>query len=163
MPQLNPEFFVSQLFWLVVTFSFLLVFLWRISLPRIGNVLEKRERKISEDLTAAKELQIEAEKIQETIENQLNQARVDSSEMIKSSTLSLQEKAQVNLNKLDKELDAKIENSTENIEKNKKESVSQIQTQINEITKLTLSKVSSFDISDDEIKNAIKSTERSIN
>ena len=163
MPQLNPEFFVSQLFWLVVTFSFLLVFLWRISLPRIGNVLEKRERKISEDLTAAKELQIEAEKIQETIENQLNQARVDSSEMIKSSILSLQEKAQVNLNKLDKELDAKIENSTENIEKNKKESVSQIQTQINEITKLTLSKVSSFDISDDEIKNAIKSIERSIN
>ena len=71
MPQLNPEFFVSQLFWLVVTFSFLFIFLWRISLPRIGNVLEKRERKISEDLTAAKELQIEAEKIQETIENQL--------------------------------------------------------------------------------------------
>jgi len=163
MPQLNPEFFVSQLFWLVVTFSFLLVFLWRISLPRIGNVLEKRERKISEDLTAAKELQIEAEKIQETIENHLNQARVDSSEMIKSSILSLQEKAQINLNKLDKELDAKIENSAENIEKNKKESVSQIQTQINEITKLTLSKISSFNISDDEIKNAIKSTERSIN
>ncbi len=46
MPQLNPEFFVSQLFWLVVTFSFLLVFLWRISLPRIGSVLEKREKKI---------------------------------------------------------------------------------------------------------------------
>ena len=66
MPQLNPEFFVSQLFWLVVTFSFLFIFLWRISLPRIGNVLEKRERKISENLTAAKELQIEAEKIQAT-------------------------------------------------------------------------------------------------
>ena len=68
MPQLNPEFFVSQLFWLVVTFSFLFVFLWRVSLPRIGNVLEKRERKISEDLAAAKELQAEASKIQETIE-----------------------------------------------------------------------------------------------
>ena len=63
MPQLNPEFFVTQLFWLVVTFSFLLVFLWRISLPRIGSVLEKRERKINEDLTAAKELQSEAENI----------------------------------------------------------------------------------------------------
>ena len=70
MPQLNPEFFVSQLFWLVVTFSFLFVFLWRVSLPRIGNVLEKRERKINEDLSAAKELQAEASKIQETIENQ---------------------------------------------------------------------------------------------
>ena len=163
MPQLNPEFFVSQLFWLVVTFSFLFIFLWRISLPRIGNVLEKRERKISEDLTAAKELQIEAEKIQETIENQLKQARADSSDMIKSSSLSFQEKAQAELNKLDNELDAKIEQSAQAIEKNKNDSVSQIQTQINEITKLTLSKVSSFDVADDEIKNAVNSIERSIN
>jgi F-type H+-transporting ATPase subunit b len=58
MPQLNPEFFVTQLFWLVVTFSFLLVFLWRISLPRIGNVLEKRERKINENINADKQLQV---------------------------------------------------------------------------------------------------------
>ena len=98
MPQLNPEFFVSQLFWLVVTFSFLLVFLWRISLPRIGNVLEKRERKISEDLTAAKELQEEASKLQETIENQLKAGRADASEIIKSSSISLQDKAQTELN-----------------------------------------------------------------
>ena len=163
MPQLNPEFFVSQLFWLVVTFSFLLVFLWRISLPRIGNVLHKRERKISEDLTAAKELQAEAEKIQDIIEKQLKQARTDASEMIKSSSVSLQEKAQIELTKLDKDLDSKIDQSSKAIEKSKNESLSLIQTQINEITKLTLSKVSSFNVSDDEIKSAIKSSERSLN
>ena len=95
MPQLNPEFFVTQLFWLVVTFSFLLVFLWRISLPRIGSVLEKRERKINEDLTTAKELQNEAEKIQDTIESQLKQARTDSSDMMKSSAHTYQDKAQI--------------------------------------------------------------------
>ena len=163
MPQLNPEFFVSQLFWLVVTFSFLFIFLWRISLPRIGNALAKREEKINEDLTTAKELQIEAEKIQEKIEIQLKQARADSSDMIKSSSLSLQEKGQLELNKLDKELDTKIEQSTQTIEKNKNDLVSQIEIQINEITKLTLSKVASFDVSDDEIKSAVNSAERSIN
>ena len=163
MPQLNPEFFASQLFWLAITFIFLFIFLWRISLPRIGNVLEKRERKISEDLTTAKELQNEAEKIQETIESQLKQARTDASEMIKTSSLTLQEKAQIELTKLDKELDTKIEQSSATIEKSKNESVSQIQNQINEITKLTLSKVAAFDVSDDEIKSAVKSSERSIN
>ncbi len=163
MPQLNPEFFVSQLFWLVVTFSFLFVFLWRVSLPRIGNVLEKRERKISEDLTAAKELQAEATKIQETIENQLKQAKTDASEMIKSSSSSLQEKVQTELNKLDKELDTKIDESSKVIEKNKSQSVLQIQSQIHEITKLTLSKVASFDVSDDEIKNAVANSESSVN
>ena len=163
MPQLNPEFFISQLFWLVVTFSFLLVFLWRISLPRIGNVLEKRERKISEDLTVAKEHQLEAEKIQDKIENQLKQARANATEMIKSSSVSFQDKSQDELTKLDKELDAKIEQASETIEKNKINSVLQVESQINDITKLILSKVASFDVSDDEIKSAIKSTERSFN
>ena len=163
MPQLNPEFFVSQLFWLVVTFSFLLFFLWRISLPRISNVLEKRERKINEDLTTAKELQNEAEKIQDTIENQIKQARSDASEMIKNSLTSLQEKSQVELKKLDKELDKKIDESAKAIQKSKKQSKTQIENQINEITKLTLSKVASFDVSADEIKNAIKNSERLIN
>ena len=56
MPQLNPEFFISQLFWLVITFTFLFIFLWRISLPRISSVLEKREYKINEDIALAKKL-----------------------------------------------------------------------------------------------------------
>ena len=163
MPQLNPEFFVTQLFWLVVTFSFLLVFLWRISLPRIGNVLEKRERKINEDITTAKELQTEAEKIQSIIETQLKQARSDALEIIKTTSTSLQDKAQVELTKLEKGLDAKIGESHEAIEKTKKELVTQIQSQINEITKLTLSKVASFDVSDGEIKDAIENSERLIN
>ena len=163
MPQLNPEFFVSQLFWLVVTFSFLFVFLWRVSLPRIGNVLEKRERKITEDLTAAKELQAEASQIQEEIEKQLKRARTDASEMIKSSSIALQDKAQTELKKLDKELETKIDESAKAIDKSKSESLSQIQDQIHQITKLTLSKVATFNLSDDEIKKAVSNSERSIN
>ena len=163
MPQLNPEFFVSQLFWLVVTLSFLLVFLWRISLPRISNILEKRERKINEDLTAAKELQSEAENIQDKIEQQLKQARSDASELVKSSSASFQDKAQHEITKLEKELDEKITDSSNKIEKSKNESLNQIQSQINEITKLTLSKVTSFEVTDDEIKNAVQNLERSLN
>ena len=71
MPQLNPEFFFSQLFWLVITFSFLLFFLWRVSLPRISSVLEKRENKINNDIETAKQLQAEAEEIQDQINQKL--------------------------------------------------------------------------------------------
>ena len=46
MPQLNPEFFISQIFWLCITFGCLFIFLWKYSLPRIHNVLEKRSKKI---------------------------------------------------------------------------------------------------------------------
>ena len=68
MPQLEQtEFFISQLFWLVLTFSFLLIFLWRISLPRISSVLEKRENKINNDIESAKQQQTEAEEIEKII------------------------------------------------------------------------------------------------
>ena len=163
MPQLNPEFFISQLFWLVVTFSFLLIFLWRISLPRIGSVLDKRERKISEDLATAKKLQEEAENIQEQIDSQLIQARSQATDILKQTSNSLQNKAEVELENLDKELDLKINESAKTIQKNKKESLENIENQINDITKLTLSKIIKLNISDEEIKKAVKSVGRSVN
>ena len=71
MPQLNPEFFLSQIFWFAITFCFLLIFLWRISLPRISSVLEKRENKINDEIQKAKKFQTEAKEIQTKIDQQL--------------------------------------------------------------------------------------------
>ena len=38
MPQFNPEFYSSQLFWLAVSFIALYLLLSRVALPRIGEV-----------------------------------------------------------------------------------------------------------------------------
>ena len=155
MPQLNPEFYTSQLFWLVVTFSFLLVFLWRISLPRISLVLEKRESKISNDIEIAKQSQTEAEEIQNQIDQQLYKAREQSNILIKESSINLQNKASEELSKLDSELSKKIDESTTIIENKMKESLKQIHKQIQDITKLTLSKISSISVNDQEIKESV--------
>ena len=40
MPQLNPEFWVSQIFWLVLTFGLLYIILSKLILPKISNNLE---------------------------------------------------------------------------------------------------------------------------
>ena len=163
MPQLNPEFFVSQLFWLVVSFSFLLVFLWRISLPRIESVLDKRERKINDDISAAKKLQEEAEEIQKKIDEQLQKARLENNDFIKNTSIGLQEKINNELDKIEKNLDKKIEESENVIKKNKNESIEQIYDQIQEITRLTLSKISNFQVTNDEIRDVVSKIERKIN
>ena len=155
MPQLNPEFFVSQLFWLVVTFCFLLIFLWKISLPRIGSVLQKREDKISEDIENGKKLQAEAEEIEQQINNQLLSAKTEASTLIKKTLIELQKKSNEELDNLDKNLNKKIEESSQKIEKNKKDSLNEINDQIISITKLTLSKVSDIKINDNEIESII--------
>ena len=162
MPQLNPEFFVSQLFWLVVTFTFLLIFLWRISLPRIGSVLEKREKKINDDIAAAKELQEKAEAIQKILEDKLRNARTETAEMIKTISINLQEKTAIELVKLDKNLDKKIHDSANDIEKNKSDSLNQIHDQIYEITKLIFYKITNFKVSNLDVKDAVTAVERKI-
>ena len=155
MPQLNPEFFLSQLFWLVLTFTFLLIFLWRISLPRISTVLEKRESKINNDLEIAKEMQDEAEKIQAKIENELRNNQDKASNLIKNTKLELQQIENESLVKLDQELDNKLIESSKLIEKNKKEAINKIQDEIVEITNLTLSKFTSIKLNNKEIKEII--------
>ena len=155
MPQLDPEFFVSQIFWLVVTFSFLLLFLWKVSLPRIGSVLDKRENKINNDIKTAKQLQIEAEKIQNQIEQKLQDTKEQNFNLIKKSILILQNKASEELSKLDDELNKKIDKSAKVIENNKKESLLQIHEQIHDITKSILSKLSSVQIQEQEIKESV--------
>ena len=156
MPQLNPEFFVSQLFWLAVFFSFLLIFLWRVSLPRISLVLEKRQRKIDENLSSAKVLQEQAQEIESNINNKISKAKQDADEKIKKAISSLQSDVSTKLSTLDEELEIKISNSEKEILKSKESQMKNIDNEIANITKITVSKITNLSISESEIEQAIK-------
>ena len=62
MPQLNPEFWVSQIFWLVITFGILYVVLSKLILPKISANLESRKSQISDNIEAADKQREESEK-----------------------------------------------------------------------------------------------------
>lgn len=156
MPQLNPEFFVSQLFWLAVFFSFLLIFLWRVSLPRISLVLEKRQRKIDENLLSAKMLQEQAQEIESNINNEISKAKQDADEKIKKAISSLQSDVSTKLSTLDEELEIKISNSEKEILRSKESQMKNIDNEIANITKITVSKITNLSISESEIEQAIK-------
>ena len=162
MPQLNPEFFISQLFWLAISFAFLFIFLWRISLPKISSVLEKRANKINEDIKIAKQYQAETEEIQTNINNLLKKARLETTDLIKSTNQNLQAHTAKELEKLDNSLNAKLDESSSIIEKNKADSLNQINDQIFDITKLTLSKISSIVVSDNDIKDIVTSEQQKL-
>tara|TARA_B100002052_G_scaffold294512_1_gene319407 strand:+ start:940 stop:1431 length:492 start_codon:yes stop_codon:yes gene_type:complete len=156
MPQLNPEFFVSQLFWLAVFFSFLLIFLWRVSLPRISLVLEKRQRKIDENLSSAKMLQEQSQEIESNINNKISKAKQDADEKIKKAISSLQSDVSTKLSTLDEELEIKISNSEKEILRSKESQMKNIDNEIANITKITVSKITNLNISESEIEQAIK-------
>ena len=53
MPQLNPEFWISQIFWLTLTFGILYIVLSKLILPKISGNLELRKSQIQENIEAA--------------------------------------------------------------------------------------------------------------
>ena len=61
MPQLNPEFWISQIFWLILTFSTLFVILSKFILPKISGNLELRKSQIQENIEAAEKQREESE------------------------------------------------------------------------------------------------------
>tara|TARA_Y100001970_G_C14056148_1_gene761670 strand:- start:348 stop:842 length:495 start_codon:yes stop_codon:yes gene_type:complete len=164
MPQLEQtEFFLSQLFWLAIFFTFLLVFLWRISLPRIAIVLEKRQNKIDDNLSSAKELQEQAIEIEKKINIKINNAKEQTENQIRKTISSLSDEVNSKLSLLDKELETKISKSEKEIIKNKENQMKNINDEIAKITKITLIKISGMKLSDSVIDQAIKSYKGNLN
>ena len=62
MPQLNPEFWFSQIFWLIITFGFLLIVLSKLILPKISKNLERRKTQILENIESADKQREESDK-----------------------------------------------------------------------------------------------------
>ncbi len=61
MPQLNPEFWISQIFWLTLTFGTLYIILSKLILPKISANLELRKSQIQENIEAAEKQREDSE------------------------------------------------------------------------------------------------------
>ena len=61
MPQLNPEFWISQIFWLILTFGIMYLVLSKLILPKISNNLESRKSQILENIEAAEKQREDSE------------------------------------------------------------------------------------------------------
>ena len=61
MPQLNPEFWISQIFWLILTFGILYIVLSKLILPKISANLELRKSQIQENIEAAEKQREDSE------------------------------------------------------------------------------------------------------
>ena len=101
MPQLNPEFWVSQIVWLILTFGVLYLVLSKLILPKISENLESRKSQILENIETAESQREESEKkikefekiiLESKLEakNYFNEARRKILEDINSKRLALE-------------------------------------------------------------------------
>ena len=165
MPQLDPTYWASQAFWLILIFSVLYISISKFYLPKIKDNLENRENKIKEDLENASKFKEESEiklkeydKILERAKKEVSKIHFESKNILKKNIeekkRDIEQQIEKDFTKTQKEIIdlkknslATIQNISENIASNIIENISgdklnesSIKATVEDITKKSIGK-----------------------
>lgn len=113
MPQLNPDFFGNQIFWLIVALAAIFLILSRVALPRIGATLAARQGTIGSDLAAAEALRTQARDAQAAYDKALADARAEAGRIGAQTRAEIQAQLDAELAEADARIDAKAAQSAQ--------------------------------------------------
>ena len=108
MPQLNPEFWVSQIFWLTITFGILYVILSKLVLPKISANLEIRKSQILENIEAAERQRKESELRIEEYEKIVQGSKKDAKNYFNQVREKILKNINIKKESMEKDLDEEI-------------------------------------------------------
>jgi len=146
MPQLNPEFWAAQIFWLIITFTSLYLIIWKIFLPRITFSLENRKSKIVNDLDEAQKLKEKAEDKLKEYNEIMEKSKKDAKKIIEDSKKQLDSDIRNKKKIFDEEIEKEILSAEKEIKELKKSSISSINNIANETTSEIIKKIINIEV-----------------
>ena len=108
MPQLNPEFWISQIFWLTFTFGGLYLVLSKLILPKISANLETRKSQILENIEAADKHREESEQKIKEYDKIVQDSKVEAKNYFNQTRKKILKDINQKKNNLEKELNDEI-------------------------------------------------------
>jgi F-type H+-transporting ATPase subunit b len=156
LPQLDPNHFTPQLFWLVLSFIALFFVMSRIALPRVGDVIDERRDRIKRDLDAAGRLKDETDKALSDYEKALADARSNASGIAKETRDRLAAETDAERQWVDAQLAVKLQNAESRIAETKSKAVSAIGEIATDTARAVVTKLIGQDVSPDEVKKVLQ-------
>ncbi|WP_158043889.1 ATPase [Skermanella pratensis] len=89
LPQLDPTVFAPQLIWLAISFIALYFLMAKVALPKVAEVLEERQERITNDLDRASSLREESAGVMEGYEKALTDARTHAQSVMAATTADI--------------------------------------------------------------------------
>jgi len=126
MPQLNPEFWAAQIFWLILTFSSLYLIIWKVFLPKITLSIENRKSRIVNDLDEAQKLKENAEKKLNEYNKIIEESKKEAKKIIEDSKKKLDRDIENKKQKFNDEIEKELLATEKEIKNLKKSSISNI-------------------------------------
>ena len=126
MPQLNPEFWAAQIFWLILTFSSLYLIIWKVFLPKITLSIENRKSRVVNDLDEAQKLKENAEKKLNEYNKIIEESKKEAKKIIEDNKKKLDRDIKNKKYKFNDEIEKELMAAEKEIKDLKKSSISNI-------------------------------------
>ena len=156
MPQLDPKYWASQAFWLILVFTILYISIAKFYLPKIKNNLDNRENKIKDDLEDANKFKDLSESKLKEYEKILEDAKKEVIKIHVDSKNKLDKDIQIKKLAIEKEIDKEITKAQKDISELKKNSISDIQKISENITSNIIETISGDKLNESSIKAAVE-------
>ncbi len=156
MPQLDPTYWLSQAFWLILVFSILYVSISKFYLPKIKDNLDNRENKIKEDLENANKFKEQSEAKIKEYEIILENAKKEVYKIHFESKNLLDKDIQSKKEKMEKEIEKEIFKAQKEILELKKNSISSIQSISGNIVLNIIENISGDKLNESSIKATVE-------
>ena len=156
MPQLDPTYWASQAFWLVLVFTVLYISISKFYLPKIKDNLDNRENKIKEDLENANKFKEESEAKLKEYDLILENAKKEVSKIHFESKSTLDKDIQSKKDSMEKEIEKEILKAQKEISELKKNSISSIQIISGSIVSNIIENISGDKLNESSIKATVE-------
>ena len=156
MPQLDPKYWASQAFWLILVFSLLYLSISKFFIPKIKNGLDDRENKIKDDLDEAKNLKENAEKKLKDYEELIANTKKDVQKILSESKKKLNTDIQNKRKSIEKEIDDELEKAQSEIVKLKTNSLKDIEKISGELVSSIVKDLSGNDLNRSSVEAVLK-------
>jgi F-type H+-transporting ATPase subunit b len=156
MPQLDPTYWASQGFWLILIFTLLYLALSKLFIPKIKNSIDDRENRIKDDLDEAQKLKEVAEAKLKEYEISIENAKKDVQKILFESKNKLNSEIQNKKKTFEKEIETEIKNAEKEIESFKKDSLESISKISEEITSKIIENISGEPMNQSSVKATVQ-------
>ncbi|MDR3435953.1 F0F1 ATP synthase subunit B' [Telmatospirillum sp.] len=155
MPQFDPTFYATQLFWLCVTFVLLYLLMSTMAMPKIGAVLEERQRRIDDNLDKAGQLKAEAEAAIALYEKALAESRAQAQDLLRHSAETLSKQAEERQKQLGERLAGQVKAGEARINAAKEQALAHVRGIATEVAKSTAAKLTGVTLDDSKVSAAV--------
>jgi|SRR5687767_15088443 F-type H+-transporting ATPase subunit b len=158
MPQIEqlPIIFWSQLFWLLLVFGIIYFVVGRRMVPKVQSTVEKRDRKIAEDLAKAQEARAAADETEAAYRERMDESRTEAAKLTREARQASARETEEKVRAAAEKIAKKVSSAEAKIRSAADAARAEVETVAVEVTQEMVARLTGIKVGRDEAAAAVK-------